>query len=128
MDVRRALVVLAAQATVLGALATACSTDPGIPPPRPCATVDSSCPATPPSFSRDVDPIIVTYCNACHGEGGIEQPLYDYTSYTGVYKARSSIATFVSDCRMPPADAGLFPSDEQRQTLLQWIACGAPDD
>ena len=120
--------MLAAPAAVLGALATACSTDPGVAPSRPCASVDASCPPTPPSFANDVDPIIVKYCNACHGEGGIEQALYDYTSYAGVFRARSSIATFVSDCRMPPADAGLFPSDEQRQTLLQWIACGAPNN
>jgi hypothetical protein len=129
MELRRVLlVVLAAPGAALGVLAAGCSPDPGIAPPRPCGAVDASCPAQPPSFAHDVDPIIVTYCNACHGEGGIEQALYDYTSYQGIFRARSSMASFVSDCRMPPADAGLFPSDEERQTVLQWISCGAPNN
>jgi hypothetical protein len=119
--------LLAAASACLGAMA-ACSPDPGIEPPRPCPAVDTTCPAQPPSFAHEADPIIVKYCNACHGEGGIEQALYDYTTYQGVFRARSSMASFVSDCRMPPLDAGLFPTDQERQVLLQWISCGAPNN
>jgi hypothetical protein len=123
----RGVVALVATASAcLGAVA-ACSTDPGVGAPA-CNTVDTTCPAHPPSFAHDVDPVIVKYCNACHGEGGMEQALYDYTSYQGIFKARSSMASFVSDCMMPPVDAGLFPGDEQRQVVLQWIACGAPNN
>ncbi len=125
---RLAVLSLAPAAAGLALLGAACSQDPGLPPPPACDTVDDSCPATQPTFARDAFPVVQKYCNGCHGEGGIEQALYDYSSYPGVARARSSIATFVSDCRMPPADAGLFPDDQERQVLLQWIACGAQNN
>jgi hypothetical protein len=127
MELRR--VIVFAVVIAGGALAVLAGCSPGDSNQgQTCDAVDSGCPSQPPSFSHDVDPIVVTYCNGCHGAGGVAQALYDYTSYQGIARSRSSIATFVGHCLMPPADAAVFPSDEQRQVILQWIACGAPNN
>jgi hypothetical protein len=84
-----------------------------------------------PSWHSDVQPLVITFCDRCHGDGGIGQSFFDDTSYGGVYKARASIATQVNFCSMPPADASppaVMPTPEERQTLLSWLACGALED
>jgi hypothetical protein len=80
-----------------------------------------------PSWSSDVEPIIVARCNACHGDGGIEQPVYDYTTYQGVYKSRAAILSAVALCVMPPPDAAA-PTPGERATLLTWLTCNAPNN
>ncbi len=80
-----------------------------------------------PSWNTDVEPIVVARCNACHGEGGVEQPVRDYTTYQGVYKTRSAILSAVSMCVMPPPDAAA-PTPHERATLLSWLVCNAPNN
>jgi len=75
----------------------------------------------------DVEPIIDARCNACHGVGGIEQSVFDFSTYTGVHKSFGSILGQVNACLMPPPDAGaLLPAE--RQTLLAWLVCAAPNN
>ena len=92
-----------------------------------CPTLTGGCPATPPSWQSDVQPLVLTYCTACHGKGGVEQPTFDATSYQGVLVARSEIGTVTINCSMPPA-GWPAPDAAQRQTLLSWVECGAPDN
>lgn len=96
-----------------------------------CPSLTSSCPATPPSWQNDVEPLIDTYCLSCHSEGGVAPPQFDYTTYDGVFRSRSVMVTQIIQCQMPPSDASppaAMPSPDQRQTLVSWIACGAPDN
>jgi hypothetical protein len=96
-----------------------------------CPNVSTSCPATPPSWKNDVQPLIATYCLACHGDGGIEQSQFDYTTYQGVYKNRAAMVTQVYQCQMPPPDASLPApplTADQRETIVAWLACGAPNN
>lgn len=129
---RASLFAFVAAATALAGLA-ACSSssnaDAG--PASSCPNVSTSCPAAPPSWKNDVQPLIATYCLTCHGDGGIEQSRFDYTTYQGVYKARAAMVTQVYQCQMPPLDASP-PSPpltaDQRETIVAWLACGAPQN
>jgi hypothetical protein len=101
------------------------SDDPG------CSGLTSDCPTTPPSWQTDVQPLIAEYCLRCHGDGGIEQGQFDYTTYAGVYRNRSEMLTQLYQCQMPPFDASppaTMPAQTDRQTLVSWLACGAPDN
>lgn len=89
------------------------------------------CPATPPSWQNDVEPLIVTYCLTCHSDGGVAPSKFDYTSYQGVYTNRAEMLNQIYQCVMPLVDASppaAQPSAAERQTLVSWLVCGAPDN
>jgi hypothetical protein len=90
----------------------------------------STCPATPPSWSGQVESIVNTYCAtpACHGPGGIEAAQYDYSTYAGVHGHYVPMLTQVAQCLMPPGDASPPLPDDLRQTLLCWLEAEAPDN
>jgi hypothetical protein len=129
---RPLLFMALAGAPALGLLAACSNGSESSPDATPgCPTFSSSCPAMQPSFQGDVQPIFATYCLSCHGDGGIEQSQLDYSTYQGVYEHRSQIVNQVSHCTMPPLDASPplpAPSDQERQTIIAWIACGAPNN
>lgn len=74
-----------------------------------------------------VQPIIAERCNACHGVGGVEQAAFDFSTYEGVRKAFGSVLNNVYGCLMPPPDAGALTPGE-RQALLAWLVCSAPNN
>ncbi len=100
-------------------------TDPG------CAGLSTTGPATPPSWQGDVQPLIATYCLTCHSDGGVAPSTFDYTSYAGVFKNRAEMLTQIYQCLMPLTDASppaAQPSLADRQTIVSWLVCGAPDN
>jgi len=123
---RSALVAIGAASIAVGVV-LACS--PSNKGGESCPVLSSRCPSPPVTWEQ-VQPLIVTYCFQCHGEGGIEQSQYDYTSYAGVYKNRAEMLTQTYQCQMPPYDASpptaIFPTDQDRQTIVSWLVCGAP--
>jgi hypothetical protein len=84
----------------------------------------SACLAPGPSFANDVSPLIHANCTPCHGPG---QQVPTLSTYSDVMHAGTLIATQVFQCRMPPAPRAPLTS-QQRQTLLGWLVCGAPDN
>jgi hypothetical protein len=97
------------------------------------ATVDTcpsdlpaACPSPAPSWDGGVQALIVDKCVGCHKPGGLafDKPFNDYAH---VYQYRGVMLDQVYSCYMPPPDAGqLDPS--QRQQLLGWFVCGAPNN
>jgi hypothetical protein len=90
-----------------------------------------------PSFEGDVLPIFNSVCDNCHAPDAskVQTPLL--TNYQQIYgpatgpgagseaiEIRNQV--FLS-CLMPPSNAPVPLSDDQRQTLLVWFACGALD-
>jgi len=74
----------------------------------------TACP-DPPVRYDSVQPIISTWCLACHNGESTDGP-WPLTDYAHVL-----------DCSMPPPDAGLPPMPtEDRVTILKWILCGFP--
>ena len=120
---------------ILIAFALACETngsapDAGDPLPSSCTALDASvCTSPPPSFSADVMPIVNRACNAtCHAPGVGPWP---FTSYDDVHDWETIIQGDIIRCSMPPADAAAANgvlTDSERATILDWMACGAPNN
>jgi uncharacterized membrane protein len=107
----------------------ACST-PGESSPQ-CPGVSMDCPSPQPSWATEVQPLIQARCYMCHSEGGIEWPKWDLSSYSSASMNRMEVLTQVFHCWMPPGDASPpvpLLTNAERQTIVQWIACGAPDN
>jgi mono/diheme cytochrome c family protein len=110
-------------ATVFVSLALGCSSSS----PATCPNdLPASCAATPPSYARDVAPIVASKCVVCHGPGGVESNR-DLSTYDHVHTLRSSVLNQVHACAMPPADGEALTAAE-RATLLGWLVCSAPDN
>jgi hypothetical protein len=86
-----------------------------------------ACPSPEPSWVNDVEPIVDQTCNACHGVGGVEQPVFDFSTYEGVHKDFGAVLNSVYSCLMPPPDAGGLMRAE-REALLAWLVCRAPNN
>lgn len=70
----------------------------------------------------DVTPIIKERCLLCHnGQAGGPWPL---SSYGHVADWQNEIRDQVSKCIMPPPDAGVPITTEEREKILMWIRCG----
>lgn len=102
-------------------------------PSCPVAPVDPPCPDAPPSFASQVYPTVFQpTCGRCHSPTGEESkfPLqtYQQISGNGGANAREIYFQVFQSCLMPPPSAPEALSDSQRQTLLDWFGCGAPDN
>jgi hypothetical protein len=86
----------------------------------------SSCPSPAPSYKDTVSAIFASRCTHCHGPGGV-QSNRDFTTYANVHAQRSAILDQVYACSMPPAGE-TPPTTQERDQLLAWLVCGAPDD
>ena len=92
--------------------------------PETCAVqAPSTCPSPAPRYS-DVAPIFEQRCVICHGNApGGPWPLTDYGH---VADWQDTVRSSQLDCSMPPADAGVPITLEERLAILQWIRCGLP--
>jgi uncharacterized membrane protein len=105
-----------------------------------CHTAAFDCPAAAPlvcpdgggpSFSDVYQNVIAPVCDRCHSPGGQEavMPLTTYQQVYGKNGAEaSSIRNQIQSCLMPPPNQPEVLTDDGRQLLLAWIACGAPND
>jgi hypothetical protein len=89
-------------------------------------------PATAPTFSKDVAPILYKHCASCHRPGEIGR--MSLLTYEQARPYAKAIANAVTNRTMPPwhaeAPAGTFHneralSDRERETLTAWAADGA---
>jgi hypothetical protein len=85
----------------------------------------TECPEPPPRYA-DVQPIFHERCGGdCHtGAPGSEWPLDTYGHVADWYDV---IRDELRDCSMPPLDAGVSITTEERQVILTWILCGFPE-
>jgi hypothetical protein len=126
---RALLLVLPAVGSTLGAVAACTGSSP--PSDDSCPLLSTTCPANPPSWQNDVQPLISTYCLRCHVDGGVAPPQFNYQSYQGVFANRSIMETQIFQCKMPPSDASppaAMPTEQERQTFVSWFACDAPQN
>jgi hypothetical protein len=106
--------------------------------------VNPTCPGVSPSFASDVYPnVFVPFCVSCHSATGVE-PSMPLTSYQQIYgpmgaEAQRIFTQVFEDCLMPPsnapaqfsdgdADVGDASASAARQSLLDWLTCGAQDN
>lgn len=90
--------------------------------------------AASPSYYGEVSRIVQANCVMCHRDGGIAP--FSLESYEGVSTRAPLIEFMVSEGRMPPwfanPEYGRWANDRslteaERETLLAWIAAGAPE-
>ena len=86
----------------------------------------AACPASPPSYAKDVAPVIQAACTPCHAPGGEESSRL-LTDYAHAFANRGPVLNQVHACRMPPRDAPPL-SAEGRKILQEWLVCGAPNN
>ena len=115
--------------TIFGivALAACASTSDPTPPASTCPNdLPAACPTTVPSYKNDVAPLVSRRCLDCH-VGGSQAAKFDFPTYDGVYAQRSAILNQVYACNMPPSEA-TQPTTAERETLLAWLVCKAPNN
>ncbi len=90
--------------------------------------------ATPPTFSRDIAPLVYEHCAPCHHEGGIGP--FPLISYSDVHKHANQIVAVTSRRYMPPwppePGYGDFAgsrrlSDSQIRLIADWVKAGQPE-
>lgn len=86
----------------------------------------ASCTAPAPSYQTAVSPIFNAYCLTCHSSGG-QEASFPLETYGQLYSMRSAVLNQVYSCRMPLSGQPQ-PTTAQRQILLQWLVCGAPQN
>jgi hypothetical protein len=108
--------------------------------PLGCHKAGVDCPpATPlvcpeagaPTFSEVFQNVIMPLCDRCHIPGGQEgvMPFLTYQEVYGKNGAEASeIRNQIWSCSMPPPGGPEVLTDDGRQLLLDWIACGAMND
>jgi hypothetical protein len=89
--------------------------------------VPNACPSPPPSWMNTVRIVIETRCSPCHFPDGVDDSRRDYSTYQSVHMKFGEILDSVATCQMPPPDAGQLTA-AQRESLLAWLVCAAPDN
>lgn len=128
---RRVLAAAVVIAVSAAGLSTACSSDNSGPQgggsSGSCPNdLPKSCPSPKPSYKDDVAPLVERRCLVCHFEGGPASAIV-LSSYPAIFQRRSAVLNQVYGCKMPPPDAGPL-AEGDRQHLLGWLACDAPND
>ncbi len=99
-----------------------------MPPPANPVCPDGSAP----SFADVYQTVFRPVCDNCHAPDGSEAVM-PLTSYAQIYgtngvEAREIFNQVFESCLMPPSNAPEPLTEGERQTLLDWFACGALDD
>jgi uncharacterized membrane protein len=93
--------------------------------PTVCSSVPAptTCPDPAPRYA-DVAPVFERRCVICHA--GAPGGPWSLADYGHVADWQDTIRSSLRDCSMPPADAGVPMTLEERTAILTWIRCGLP--
>ena len=133
---RPAFRVLAPIACLAALLLSACGPSPtlldggpgdALVDPTHCPNdLPGACPSPAPSWSREVSRVVGRSCTPCHSPTGAvaNRPL---GTWAEVFAQRQPVLTQVYSCRMPN-DGGVPLTVDERQAVLGWLVCGAPQN
>lgn len=131
-----ALLALAAPAAVL--LVAACGSS-GSSPSRGSGDIDvasaiqTSCSSTtPPACTKslhfaDVEPIFQKSCVSCHSGPSGPSGQWPLIVYNDIAPWAGAVQDQLCGNTMPPVDGGVPMAESDRLTILDWVACGAPE-
>ena len=93
-------------------------------------TAPTACP-TPPVTYAIVQPILQARCvSVCHNDRTIDpntnMPIWGFTDYDHVATWADTIRDELFKCSMPPPDAGVPITVDERRAILEFIRCGLP--
>lgn len=96
----------------------------------------------PPSYDKEIDPLMRKYCATCHGKR-MPRASISVITYEGLMKSKKGKALVVPgqpdkspllrtmeghEPIMPPKSATLQPTKQEIARVRAWIAAGAKDD
>ncbi|HRI50119.1 MAG TPA: hypothetical protein PLW65_08050 [Pseudomonadota bacterium] len=90
--------------------------------PACMVTAPTVCPAPMPHYA-DVQPILQQRCVVCHSGLTERWPL---TMYQDVADWYDTIRDDLLHCTMPPPEAAIPMTNQERLAILTWIQCGYP--
>ena len=117
---------------LVGACAAAAGCSGDTDPTDGClTTLPTACP-TPPVKYANVQPIFQARCvNMCHNGATLDpetkMPIWGLTDYSHVSTWQDTIRAKTASCEMPPPDAGVPMTMEERRAILEWVHCGVPE-
>ncbi len=82
----------------------------------------ATCMEPAPHFA-DISPVLQQRCVTCH-HGNDPLGPWPMKTYEEVADWQDTVRSEVANCTMPPPDAGLYVSNEERVLLLNFIRCG----
>jgi hypothetical protein len=91
-----------------------------------CVAVEAptACPDPPPRFA-DVAPIFGSRCvTPCHN--GAPNGPWPLVRYEHISDWQDDVRAHLLGCTMPPLDAGIPITAEEKTLILTWILCGLP--
>lgn len=101
------------------------------PPPEASPTDASDAPVDP-GFPCDVRAVLETYCASCHAVQtySLASPFPTRATFLAPWGDAGALgdvaAAMVTTEAMPPMNARLFPTAEERAILIDWVAAGMP--
>jgi hypothetical protein len=121
------VLALAAGAFVFG---SSCGTKSDVDAALSCPSLSLDCSGQAPSYAGQVAPIIQAHCagSGCHSPSDDPNAPWAFDDEDDVAGWSFQIQGDLSDCLMPPHGRQPALSEADRETLNDWIACGAPDN
>ena len=94
-----------------------------------CPSEQPTCANNAPSYEDEIAPIFAEHCRECHSPGGLAERKKRFDDYAQVKDAAGTIYRNVYGCVMPKQPEPQPPfSLEDRQKLLLWLKCDAPNN
>ena len=106
---------------------SACSDEAAAPTTAACPILSYECPEELPSYANEVGPIFAAHCAECHSGQDPTGP-WPLNDPSEIGDWASQIRADLEDCLMPPPDSKAPLSAADRQTLHDWLSCGAPNN
>lgn len=102
-------------------------------PTKPDAGPDPKvCDVTPPTEClqpnlrfADVKPIFDLHCTPCHN--GTPGGPWPFNTYSDIVDWSAEVRGDIAFCFMPPADAGTVMTTAEKNKILDWLRCDAPE-
>jgi hypothetical protein len=92
-----------------------------------CSALDAgaTCPTDGPTYEATIQPILARSClPGCHDSSpDAAWPLTDFDDITAW---STYIESDLIRCTMPPPDAGVAITDDERNEIFTWLGCGTP--
>jgi uncharacterized membrane protein len=88
---------------------------------------EADCAGHTPSYAKEVAPVVASRCLDCHFEGNALSGTA-FETQAEVSSWRSTMLSRVSRCEMPPSDRAQPLTQSERDLLLRYLVCGAPDN
>jgi hypothetical protein len=95
--------------------------------PDMCPALGRTCSVKkPPSYKNTIAPILKARCSSCHtGIGDAPWPL---DTWNDVTEWADLVTLAVDRCTMPPSDAGVPFTEQEREDVRTWLICGSPNN